>query len=285
VTSLLRRADAAAPLGDADLPSVQRLLDADPITNAVVSSRLRAAGSLDPRRLGGTLLGVRSQGAVVAACYSGGNLVPVGGAADDLVRIADLAARRPRVATSVVGPADAVAAMWPVLAPFWNAPRELRPRQPLLVLRGEPLRDGDPAVRRVRLTDIDRYVPAAAAMFTEELGISPERSAGPAAFRARVIDLVRSGRAYARFDDAGEVMFKADFGAVTPHTVQVQGVWVRPGLRGRGIGTAAVAAVLRFALRVAPTVSLYVNDFNGPARRVYTKLGMRRHGTLSTVLL
>jgi predicted GNAT family acetyltransferase len=64
----------------------------------------------------------------------------------------------------------------------------------------------------------------------------------------------------------------------------VQGVWVRPDMRGRGVGTAAMAAVIDYALQLAPRVSLYVNDFNYPARRLYERLGMRQIGTLSTVL-
>jgi len=36
--------------------------------------------------------------------------------------------------------------------------------------------------------------------------------------------------------------------------------------------------------RYAPTVSLYVNAFNEPARRVYERLGFRRVGTFATVL-
>jgi predicted GNAT family acetyltransferase len=280
-----RERTAVVPLVDDDLPSLLRLLDADPFGTAVVASRVATACSLDPRRLGGSLLGVREHGEVVAACYSGGNFVPLGGSADDLVRIAECAARRRRVATSVVGRAAAVAEVWPALAPFWDTPREFRARQPLLVLDRPPAVAPDDAVRRARPVDLDRYLPAAAAMFTEELGVPPERSAGPAAFRARVADLLRGGRAFARFDAHGAVEFKADFGAVTAHTVQIQGVWVRPDLRGRGLGTAAMAAVLRAALRVAPTASLYVNDFNAPARRVYAKLGMRQDGLLSTVLL
>jgi hypothetical protein len=39
------------------------------------------------------------------------------------------------------------------------------------------------------------------------------------------------------------------------------------------------------ALRsVAPTVSLYVNDFNLPARRAYERVGLRNVGTFSSVL-
>jgi predicted GNAT family acetyltransferase len=62
-------------------------------------------------------------------------------------------------------------------------------------------------------------------------------------------------------------------------------VWVRPDLRGRGIATAALATVFAHALALAPSVSLCVNDFNVAARRLYARLGMRQHATLSTVLL
>ncbi|TAM89985.1 MAG: GNAT family N-acetyltransferase [Jatrophihabitans sp.] len=280
-----RERTAVAPLADADLLSLHRLLALDPLANAVIISRVQSASSLDPRRLGGSVLGIRSRGEVVAACYSGGTVVPLGGDAEDLARIAQCVARRPRAATSVVGPTEAVCAVWGELEQRWGAPREFRAGQPLLVLRGSSRVAGDRAVRRVRGAELDRYVPAAAAMFAEELGVPPDRCGSPAAFRGRVGELVRSGRAFARFDERGEVVFKADFGAVTAHTVQVQGVWVRPDLRGRGIGTAALATVLRAALRSAPSVSLYVNAFNAPARRMYEKLGMREHSLLTTVLL
>jgi hypothetical protein len=60
---------------------------------------------------------------------------------------------------------------------------------------------------------------------------------------------------------------------------------VRPDLRGRGIATSALAAVCQHALALAPTVSLYVNDFNTTALRLYARLGMRQVATLATVLL
>ncbi|CAM5703121.1 N-acetyltransferase GCN5 OS=Streptomyces microflavus OX=1919 GN=Smic_61600 PE=4 SV=1 [Streptomyces microflavus] len=46
-----------------------------------------------------------------------------------------------------------------------------------------------------------------------------------------------------------------------------------------------MAAVLRYALAdVAPVVSLYVNDYNTPARKAYRRVGFRETGTFMSVL-
>jgi predicted GNAT family acetyltransferase len=51
------------------------------------------------------------------------------------------------------------------------------------------------------------------------------------------------------------------------------------------MAAAGLATVVREALRrFAPTVSLYVNGYNEPARRLYDRLGFRRVGTFATVL-
>ena len=103
-------------------------------------------------------------------------------------------------------------------------------------------------------------------------------------YRQRIADLVNAKRAYARFVD-GKVVFKAELAVVTRHTAQIQGVWVDPDYRNKGYAVAGMAAVVRDALRrVAPTVSLYVNDFNTPARHVYARCGFSQVDTFATVL-
>ncbi|MGI8759871.1 MAG: GNAT family N-acetyltransferase [Jatrophihabitantaceae bacterium] len=281
----LRQRAQVGELADCDLAELGLLLDADPLVNAVVSARVRAAGSLQPARLGGTVLGVRRDGVLHGALYNGGNLLPIGGDESDWGALARFVVQRRRTCTAIVGRAEAVAVMWPVLAAGWASARALRPVQPLLRLDDVPSVPGDERVRAARPDELERYLPAAAAMFAEELGVSPHVAPGSAAFRSRVSELLRRGRAFAAFDFRGQVTFKADLAAVTPYTCQIQGVWVRPDLRGQGTATAALATVARHALALAPTVSLYVNDYNAPARRVYQKLGMRQHATLSTVLL
>jgi uncharacterized protein len=273
-------------LGERARAEFCRLVDDDPFVNVVIAARLRLLGTLDPRRLGGTVLGTRdASGRLTGAVFHGGNLLPVGGGPDDWRALGSHLADTPRLCTSMTGRARAVEGLWEVLSRSWDPARAIRSVQPLLVLdRASCPPVGDRRVRRVRPDELDRYLPAAAAMFTEELGISPLRAAGTGEYRRRVGGLIGEGRAFAIFDHEGAVVFKADIGAVSSHTCQVQGVWVRPDQRGRGVGTAALAEVLRHALTLAPTASLYVNDFNTPARRIYARLGMRQIATLSTVL-
>jgi predicted GNAT family acetyltransferase len=46
-----------------------------------------------------------------------------------------------------------------------------------------------------------------------------------------------------------------------------------------------MAAVVVACLRdIAPTVSLYVNDFNEPARRAYERVGFTQAGFFASVL-
>jgi uncharacterized protein len=183
-----------------------------------------------------------------------------------------------------VGLASDVLSLWDMLRPYWGPPREVRASQPVMAISGEPQVAPDPLVRRVRLNELDILLPASVAMFTEEVGVSPLGVDGGAAYRARVRELIESGRAFARIEE-GRVIFKAEIGSVTRHACQVQGVWVRPELRGRGLAERGMAAVVVEAERsVAPVVSLYVNDYNRPARAAYRRVGFAETATFASVL-
>ena len=269
-------------LDERDRGAVLAICDRDPVTNVFVSSRIRAVG-LEPARLGGQVWGYTEGSQLTSVCYSGANLVPVEASSAAVAAYAARARIQGRRCSSIVGPADAVAELWSLLAPHWGTPREIRPVQPVMQISGPPRAEPDPLVRQVSPHELDVMLPACIAMFTEEVGVSPIGSDGGAAYRTRVAELIRAGRSYARIDD-GLVIFKAEIGAVTPHACQVQGVWVPPAARGRGHAVRGMASVVVAALRIAPVVSLYVNDFNAPARAAYQRAGFTETGAFMSVL-
>ena len=270
-------------LTDHDRDEVLALCDRDPVTNVFVSSRIRSVG-MEPARLGGQVWGYTEGGGQLASvCYSGANLVPVEANESAVAAFGSRARMQGRRCSSIVGPAEAVGELWTILAPHWGRPREVRAVQPLMAISAPPRAEPDPLVRRVRPDELDIMLPACIAMFTEEVGVSPVGVDGGAAYRGRVAELIRAGRSFARIEN-GRVIFKAEIGAVSPFACQVQGVWVPPEDRGRGHAIRGMAAVVVHALRLAPVVSLYVNDFNIPARAAYKRVGFIEVGTFMSVL-
>jgi predicted GNAT family acetyltransferase len=280
------RAPVARVLDEADEGAVHRLLATDPVAACVLAGRIEATGTAQ-ERLGAPLWGVGSGRNLDAVCLAGANLIPFavpGAERAAAVAFADRARRAGRRCSTIVGPATAVAPLWELLAPHWGPARDHRPDQPLLAIDGPPAVTPEPRVRPVRPAELEVLMPAAVAMFTEEVGVSPLRVDGGAGYRARVAELVRAGQSLAWIED-GTVLFKAEIGAVSRAACQVQGVWVAPAHRGRGIGTAGTAAVVQYARTVlAPVVSLYVNGFNGPARAAYRRVGFREVGQYASVL-
>ncbi|WP_242573337.1 GNAT family N-acetyltransferase [Streptomyces sp. NP-1717] len=271
-------------LDPGELGAALAILESEPVANAFVASRVQAAG-LDPWRLGGEMWGWYADGRLRSLCYSGANLVPICATPEAVRAFADRARRTGRRCSSIVGPAGPTAQLWRLLEPNWGPAREVRANQPLMVTERVPetVRP-DPLVRRIRKEELETIMPACVAMFTEEVGVSPLAGDGGLLYQARVAELVGAGRSFARIDD-GKVIFKAEIGAATSHACQIQGVWVAPEFRGQGLSEGGMAAVVRYALAdVAPVVSLYVNDYNIPARASYRRVGFREVGAFMSVL-
>lgn len=254
----------------------------------MVTARVEAAG-IDPLRLGGELWAPDARslrvGRVSGLCFSGPNLIPLTGDMAAMRSFAERAVRRGRRCSSLVGPATQVLTLWGELSPEWGPARDLRAEQPLLALDESPHVPVDLQVRQVQPRDLHRYLPAAVAMFIEEVGADPRMGDGGASYRARVAELIASGRAFARFDERGEVIFKAEIGALSSTVGQIQGVWVHPRHRGKGLGAAGTAWVAsRLINGMRRTASLYVNSYNLPALGAYRRVGFRKVGEYATVL-
>ena len=280
---MLTTRDGVRPLGVADLQDFLELAGRDPVVNVFADYRARTT-SLEPRWLGGEVWGRFEDGRLRAACHVGANLVPVQADEDDARAFAERALARGRTVSTIVGPHAAVRAFWDAVSPAWGTPRELRWEQPHLEIATDPLVAPDAQVRRTTRDDMDQLYPACVAMYTEEVGLSPELGGGSDLYRARVTQLVGRGWSFARFDE-GRLVFKAEVACASPYAAQVQGVWVPPDRRGEGLAAAGMAAVVDLVRRdIAPTVSLYVNEWNHAARRAYERVGFVETARFSTIM-
>ena len=270
-------------LGPTDVPAALEVIGRDPVVNVFADYRTRIT-QLDTRWLGGEMWGYVEDGELVSLCHVGANLVPVCATDAACAAFAERAGRAGPRSSTIVGPRAAVSSLWDGLTERWPVPRDQRWDQPHMVATKPSSIECDPMVRRTPREEIDLLYPACVAMYTEEVGISPETDGGREIYRARVNQLVGRGWSFSRIED-GRVVFKAEVACATPSACQIQGVYVDPEMRGLGLCAAGMATVIDACLReIAPTVSLYVNAHNFSARRAYEKAGFEQVGTFSTLM-
>ena len=131
--------------------------------------------------------------------------------------------------------------------------------------------------------DLGELLPAAAAMFTEEVGFDPVARYGDG-YAARLRTLIAGQRSAIVTDVNGRVIFKADAGIVNLDAAQVQGVWLHPDYRGYGLAKPFFAAAAQVLQRCYPHLSLYVNDYNARALAMYRGTGWEQIGQFSTII-
>lgn len=131
--------------------------------------------------------------------------------------------------------------------------------------------------------DLGELLPAAAAMFTEEVGFDPVARYGDG-YAARLRTLIAGQRSAIVTDVNGRVIFKADAGIVNLDAAQVQGVWLHPDYRGCGLAKPFFASAAQVLQRRYPHLSLYVNDYNARALAMYRGTGWEQIGQFSTII-
>jgi ribosomal protein S18 acetylase RimI-like enzyme len=220
------------------------------------------------RRGLGRFSGLREDGTLTALCHVGANIVPSG---KGCAAFAQAAARgRPRM---LIGEEGAVGDLWSAAERAMPPPKEDRPGQPVYVLDRSP-EPGDSGVREATVDDLDLLVPACAQAHYEEIGIDP-LAGDPEGFRWRTQAQIGEGRSWLWCENA-TILFKAEASAWTSSAVQLQQVWVDPGVRNRGYAQRGMRDLCGRLLEQVPIVCLFVRADNAAAIHVYEKIGMRQ---------
>lgn len=283
-----------------DIEAVIELARRDPVSYVLALTHLEdglASGALP-----GEVWAYRNGGELVAACWVGANFIPIfdlalgdgpdhAAALSAFIAAARLTGRR---SSSLVGPAQTVLPLWNAVEDLWSPAREVRASQPSMVWDREPQCSADRRVRCAEPEDFDALLPASVHMFLEEVGVSPLRY-GSVQYSRRVRELIAERRSFVMLrrdvepgcqDSAGDqIVFKADIGALCNDVAQVQGVWIDPAFRSRGIAAPAMAQVAQVAQeQFGRTISLYVNSYNYRALKAYQTSGFSVVGEYATVM-
>lgn len=265
-------------LSDDDFKGALEFLQRDPLINVYLISRL-----LEERTLAASQIAVvRYNGVIVLVASLATNIVLAGDPSishditdSAIALVADRILTRMLPVRAIISPATLVESLWNIIRTRIDPPTVVRMNQPIYALDKRSNFDLTNA-RYSTLRDLDQLVPACAAMHREEVGIDPmERDA--IGYRERIRDLIEKKRSIIRVVD-GVIASKCEFSAVTPHTVQLMGVWTHPRHRRLGLSRELLAEVCGHLTQKTKTVTLFVNDFNRPAIALYESLGFHRIG-------
>ncbi|MEY2634792.1 MAG: hypothetical protein RIS75_732 [Actinomycetota bacterium] len=266
---------------------LSRLLTTGQPQHMFVQSRI-SNRVIEPMRNGGEIWGWFESEKLVSALFVGPIVVPIELNENAVHAFAQKLSLLGRRCSSIVGPQSDVQRLHAAID-GWGQPRIIRHEQPFLTLdspiKSFPRKDSQHnlTIRAAGLEDLDSYLDASIDMFTGEVGVSPI-AGGVLPYRSRVEDTIRSGLAFGWFAPDGSTLFKLDVGAVVGDICQLQGVWLTPELRGKGLSQPLLSqAISLVQSRIAPEVCLYVNSFNEPALRCYRSLGFTQKSTFTTI--
>lgn len=159
-------------------------------------------------------------------------------------------------------------------------------QQSVMALASRDLRYvAEPDLMTATDADLADVLAESIAMHLDETGVPATRADGEA-IDAATRSRIRNGRLWiVRDRDSGELLFKASVAAVAASVAQIEGVWVPPAHRGRGIARRAISELCRRLLTEVSGLTLYVSDSNEPAVRLYRRVGFRDHGPWATLHL
>jgi predicted GNAT family acetyltransferase len=267
-------------LGDDQEDGLEELLLEAPEVN------LFLLGALDQVRVSEVhWYGVLSGQRVVAAVFVAPGRLAVPWAPDpEQADALGVTLRRHHPPSMMVGPREACDRIWARWAP--GVPVHVWFDQRLYVCR-----TADPTpypadlapLRRARMDELDQVIALSTAMEQEDL----HSNAGvrdPQEYAQRIGQKIQAGNVWVIEHD-GRIGFQIGVGTICPWGVQVGGTYVRPDLRGRGLGRVGMQALGRVLLQRHRLITLHVNEANTPAVRTYERSGYERDAAFRLLTL
>ncbi len=205
--------------------------------------------------------------------------------ADDEATIDEFArfARAPISTRLIRGERKAVERFWQVYAERKTLPNT-RAEEHLLVMRA-PIEkcESVEGLRPATLEDLPLLLEINASLVCAEGGRNPLEN-DPAGFSRRLAARIVRGRVWV-WRAGDRLMFKTDLLSDTPQAIYIEGVYVAPEMRGRGVGLRCLTQMGRALLERSAAICLTVREDNNSARSLYRKAAFEFFSEHTTVYL
>ncbi|HET7287275.1 MAG TPA: GNAT family N-acetyltransferase [Pyrinomonadaceae bacterium] len=176
----------------------------------------------------------------------------------------------------LIGEHNAVLQFWNEYAVNGESPRLIHPI--LFLQRCEQFNQYEPVdgLRLATKKDLEHVVRAQAAMAFETSGVDPLKK-DPAGFRERYLRRIEKERVWVLMKD-DQLVFKTDVTSESEDVAYLEGVYVSPEERGKGLGRICLQAIGHILLQRKKAIYLFVEHDNARLQSFYFNLGFSLGG-------
>lgn len=245
-------------------------LSSNSLTNVIMAGFIRDNGFISPLNRGRFYAGHDEKNKLEGIALLGHTIL-FEAFTDRAIHAFAALARRESSPHLLMGEHTAVERFWSFYAKKDESPRLVCPI--VFLQRREPFKEqsGVFDLRPATREDLEHVVQAQAAMVFETSGVDPLKK-DPAGFGERYLRRIEKKRVWVVIEN-GRLLFKADIIADTPQANYIEGIYVRPEERGKGLGRRCVNDLGRILLERTKAIYLFVEDQNERTTSFYLNLG------------
>jgi predicted GNAT family acetyltransferase len=274
--------ESVQPLTEDDKPEALAFLSRRPLYTICMTAYLRENGMISPYNRG-TFYGYRNR----AGCLEGVALI---GHATLIETTRDAALKafarlKQEYTTSnfIRGEQEMIGRFWNYYAQLGHEPR-LVCRELLFEQTSVPEFPGESLeLELATLDDLEEIMTINSQMIMTECGVSPVQK-DPSGFRQRIARRIEKGQFWLLKKD-GEMIFKADVFAEAPEMAYLEGVYVHPQARGKGLGLRCLSRLGQVLLSRTRATCLLISENRKQLASFYRQAGYEFRGYYDTIYL
>jgi predicted GNAT family acetyltransferase len=274
ITPLVTPAKAIVPVVTSPFPGseeqVLSALSSSSLTNVIMAGFIRDNGFGHPLNRG-QFYTCRDEKNALEGVALIGHTILFEAFSDRAIQVFATLARRDGSGHLLMGEHNAVERFWSYYSHQHESPRLVCPI--LFLQRRVPFPEQVEVsgLRPATTKDIEHVVHAQAAMAFEISGVDPLKK-DPTGFRDRYLRRIEKKRVWVLIEN-NRLLFKTDVIADTPQASYIEGVYVTPEERGKGLGRRCVLGLSRMLMARAKAIYLFVENQNGRTQSFYLNLG------------
>lgn len=271
-------------LTESDRQEVLGFLAQRPVHTVVMTSMIHDNG-IESAQNRGKFFGYRSADGTLEGVALIGHTTLVETRSDEALKALALCARKAETPIHIMmSDGNSIEGFWQYLTGGAREPRLICSERLFEIKFPAVVREQVAGLRRATGEELFPIAEAHAEVATEESGVNPLEK-DREGFLKRVARRIDQERVWVVFDEHGKLVFKADVVAETPEVKYLEGIYVHPDHRGRGIGADCLSQLSRTLLKEVEYVCLLSNEEFQNAHRTYLKAGFKSQDSCVTIFV